>query len=112
MIPIPAQLNLRRGNRSPKFPPAHSDRVIAFFSTPALSGTNNLKPPSPGAPDKPILIDRYGSGPRPRIDANGTIDDAVLLRNIQFIQFLFPPTDAPKNVRIKWPMVHVPGGTS
>lgn len=45
-----------------------------------------LKPQSSGAPNSPIVIDRYGTGPRPRIDANGSIDDAVLLRNIQQIE--------------------------
>ena len=45
-----------------------------------------LKPQSSGAPNAPIVIDRYGDGPMPRIDANGSVDDAVLLRNVQEIE--------------------------
>lgn len=45
-----------------------------------------LKPLSSGAPNAPIVIDRYGDGPRPRIDANGAIEDAVLLLNVQQIE--------------------------
>jgi hypothetical protein len=45
-----------------------------------------LKLQSSGAPNAPILIDRYGDGPLPRIDANGSVDDAVLLRNVQQIE--------------------------
>lgn len=45
-----------------------------------------LRPHSSGAASAPIVIDRYGDGPRPRIDGEGTIDDVVLLRNIQQIE--------------------------
>lgn len=45
-----------------------------------------LKPQSSGAPDAPIVIDRYGDGPHPRLDGNGIIDDVVLLRNVQQIE--------------------------
>src|SRR6185312_10685567 len=45
-----------------------------------------LKPRSSGAPNAPIVIDRYGDGPMPRIDANGSVDDAVLFHNVQQIE--------------------------
>lgn len=39
-----------------------------------------------GAEGRPIVIDREGSGPRPRIDANGKFEDAILIRNQQWIE--------------------------
>ena len=45
-----------------------------------------LQPRTSGAPNAPIVFDHYGDGPRPRIDANGTIEDAVLIRNIEQIE--------------------------
>ena len=33
-----------------------------------------------------IAIDRYGGGSRPRIDGGGQVEDAVRLRNVQFIE--------------------------
>lgn len=41
---------------------------------------------SSGSEGAPILVDRYGSGPRPRIEGNGNSEDAVLLRNVQQIE--------------------------
>lgn len=45
-----------------------------------------LNPRSSGAANAPIVIDRYGEGPRPRIEPNGTTDDAILIRNVQQIE--------------------------
>jgi len=39
-----------------------------------------------GTAAAPIVIDRYGTGPRPRLEADGKIEDAVLLRNIRQIE--------------------------
>jgi hypothetical protein len=45
-----------------------------------------LAPHSSGSPGAPIVIDRYGEGPMPRIDAGDVSEDAVLLRNVQHIE--------------------------
>jgi hypothetical protein len=48
--------------------------------------TAQLKPSSSGADGRPIIIDRYGKGPEPKIDAAGKWEDAVLLYNVQQIE--------------------------
>jgi hypothetical protein len=45
-----------------------------------------LAPAGSGAEGAPIVIDRYGSGPRPRIDARGKVEDALRLYNVEFIE--------------------------
>ena len=45
-----------------------------------------LAPQSSGSDAAPIIIDRYGKGPRPRIDAEGQVEDAVRLYNVQNIE--------------------------
>ena len=45
-----------------------------------------LAPHSSGADRAPIVIDRYGEGALPRIDAAGAAEDAVLLRNVQHVE--------------------------
>lgn len=45
-----------------------------------------LAPPSSGVKDKPIIIDRYGRGARPRINGGGKVDDALRLYNVEFIE--------------------------
>jgi len=45
-----------------------------------------LAPRSSGAAAEPIVFNRYGDGPRPRLEGQGTIDDVVLLRNVQQIE--------------------------
>lgn len=45
-----------------------------------------LAPRSSGAEGAPIIIDRYGEGLKPRIDGDGSVDDAVRLYNIQFVE--------------------------
>jgi hypothetical protein len=45
-----------------------------------------LAPRSSGAEGKPIGIDRYGKGRRPRIDAAGQVEDALRLYNVQYIE--------------------------
>ncbi len=45
-----------------------------------------LAPRSSGSAAAPIVFDRYGEGPRPRLEGQGTIDDVVLLRNVQQIE--------------------------
>ena len=46
----------------------------------------SLRPAGSGAEGHPIVIDRYGDGARPRIDGDGSMEDAVLLRNVQQIE--------------------------
>jgi len=45
-----------------------------------------LRPRSSGSPEAPIVIDRYGDGALPRVDAGNIAEDAVLLRNLQHIE--------------------------
>jgi hypothetical protein len=45
-----------------------------------------LVPSASGSPASPIVISRYGKGPRPRIDAAGQAEDAVRLYNIEGIE--------------------------
>ena len=45
-----------------------------------------LVPKSSGAGGAPIVVDRYGSGPKPRIDGAGQVEDAVKLYNVQHIE--------------------------
>src|SRR3954449_10811317 len=44
-----------------------------------------LAPKTAGANGTPISIDRYGSGPKPKIDGGGQVEDAVRLYNVQNI---------------------------
>jgi hypothetical protein len=50
------------------------------------SWQEQLAPRSSGAHGAPILIDRYGKGPAPRIDGAGRFEDAVRLYNVQYIE--------------------------
>ncbi|HET8547773.1 MAG TPA: right-handed parallel beta-helix repeat-containing protein [Bryobacteraceae bacterium] len=45
-----------------------------------------LAPKSSGREGAPIIIDRYGKGPPPRIDAGGKVEDAVRLFNVEQIE--------------------------
>ncbi len=38
-----------------------------------------------GTADRPVVFEAYGSGPRPRIDAAGRFEDAVLISNAQHV---------------------------
>ncbi|MGH9613559.1 MAG: right-handed parallel beta-helix repeat-containing protein, partial [Bryobacteraceae bacterium] len=59
------------------------DRIL-FKSGSVFDG--QLAPKSSGAEGAPIVIDRYGKGPRPRIDGGGQVEDVVRLYNVQFIE--------------------------
>lgn len=48
--------------------------------------TGQLAPASSGTAQKPIVVDRYGNGPRPRIDGAGQVEDAVRLYNVEGIE--------------------------
>jgi hypothetical protein len=50
------------------------------------SWQEQLAPRSTGVDGAPILIDRYGKGPPPRIDGAGRFEDAVRLYNVQHIE--------------------------
>jgi hypothetical protein len=39
-----------------------------------------------GTEDAPIRVDRYGSGPLPRIDGNGYVENVVELVNVQYVE--------------------------
>lgn len=39
-----------------------------------------------GANSSPVVIDRYGDGPLPRIDADGRFEDAVKIYNSEFVE--------------------------
>jgi hypothetical protein len=45
-----------------------------------------LAPASSGTPAAPIVIGRYGKGPRPRIDGAGEAEDAVRLYNVECME--------------------------
>lgn len=59
------------------------DRIL-FKSGSSWNG--QLAPSSSGAGNAPVVIDRYGKGPRPRIDAAGQVEDALRLYNVQHIE--------------------------
>ncbi len=59
------------------------DRVL-FKSGSAWTG--QLAPRGSGSAGSPVVIDRYGQGALPRIDAGGRFDDAVRLYNAQFME--------------------------
>ena len=59
------------------------DRIL-FRSESVWRG--QLAPKSSGAERRPIVIDRYGRGGKPRIDGDGTVDDAVRLYNVQYVE--------------------------
>ena len=59
------------------------DRIL-FKSGSVWQG--QLAPASSGADGAPVVVDRYGNGPRPRIDGAGQVQDAVRLYNVQWIE--------------------------
>ena len=46
--------------------------------------TGQLKPKGSGKDGKPIIIDMYGVGSKPRIDGKGLYLDTVLLQNVEY----------------------------
>jgi Right handed beta helix region len=59
------------------------DRVL-FRSGAAWKG--ELVPRGSGREGAPIVLGRYGAGALPHIDADGQFEDAVRLKNVQFIE--------------------------
>ncbi|MFE9062214.1 right-handed parallel beta-helix repeat-containing protein [Streptomyces violaceusniger] len=61
------------------------------------SWKGQLWPKGSGEKNRPIVIDSYGSGPKPRIRGEGTVDDAVRLFNQEYweIRDLDVSNDAP-----------------
>ncbi len=59
------------------------DRIL-FKSGSKWQG--QLAPASSGRDGEPIIFDRYGAGPRPRIDAEGQVEDAIRLYNVQHVE--------------------------
>ncbi len=59
------------------------DRIL-FKSGSSWQG--QLAPSSSGRDGAPIVFDRYGGGPKPRIDGAGQVEDAVRLYNVQQIE--------------------------
>jgi hypothetical protein len=60
---------------------APGDRILLKAGS-AFSG--RLHPQGSGTPKNPIVIDKYGDGPNPRIDAGGKHHEALLLENQEF----------------------------
>ena len=60
-----------------------ADRVL-FKAGETWKG--QLAPKTAGTNGTPISIDRYGSGPKPKIDGDGQVEDAVRLYNVQNIE--------------------------
>jgi parallel beta-helix repeat protein len=50
------------------------------------SYTGQLKPQGSGAQGKPIIIDMYGDGNKPRIDGEGLVLDTLLLENVEYYE--------------------------
>ena len=50
--------------------------------------TGRLKPNGSGTLEAPIVIGMYGNGNRPRIDAEGQFDAAVLLHNVEYYKVM------------------------
>ena len=48
--------------------------------------TGQLAPKGSGEKVRPIIVDQYGEGPKPRIDAAGSYKEALLLRNQDYWQ--------------------------
>lgn len=48
--------------------------------------TGQLRVQAQGAPGRPILFRAYGEGPRPRLEAGGRFEDALLIRNAQHVE--------------------------
>jgi hypothetical protein len=59
------------------------DRIL-FKSGSAWKG--QLAPRGSGAEGAPIVFDRYGTGPRPRIDGDGQVEDVIRLYNVQQVE--------------------------
>ena len=59
------------------------DRVLLKSGS---AWVGQLVPKGSGAEGTPVLIDRYGDGAMPRIDAAGKFADAIRLYNIEFIE--------------------------
>src|SRR5512143_3832204 len=71
---------LARVNSSDFLP---GDRIL-FKSGSTWKG--QLAPRSSGAEGAPVGFDRYGTGPKPRIDGDGQVEDTIRLRNVQQIE--------------------------
>lgn len=59
---------------------APGDRILFKAGT---TYTGRLKPKGSGTKDKPMIVDTYGQGPKPRIDGDGILD-TILLENIEY----------------------------
>ncbi len=42
--------------------------------------------PSSGSANSPIMVDRYGKGPLPRIDGNGAVENVLCLQNVEQVE--------------------------
>ncbi|MEK3683292.1 S-layer homology domain-containing protein [Paenibacillus sp. FSL R10-2736] len=58
------------------------DRIL--LKSGSIWNNQTLAPQGSGSAGKPIIIDRYGSGDKPKIKANGQHADAITLSNQQF----------------------------
>lgn len=62
---------------------APGDKILFRGGT---SYTGQLKPNGSGKSGSPIIIDKFGQGPRPRIDGQGAVLDTLLLENVEYWQ--------------------------
>ncbi|MHC4719614.1 MAG: hypothetical protein ACYSYT_03960, partial [Planctomycetota bacterium] len=62
---------------------APGDKILFKAGT---SYTGQLKPRGSGKSGSPIIIDKFGQGPRPRIDGQGAVLDTLLLENVEYWQ--------------------------
>ncbi|MHC4508142.1 MAG: right-handed parallel beta-helix repeat-containing protein [Planctomycetota bacterium] len=80
LSPTQAWASLDRVNQSDF---AAGDRILLKRGT---RYTGQLRPGSSGREGRPIVISSYGLGALPRIDGNGVFLDAVLIRNIEYVE--------------------------
>jgi hypothetical protein len=82
LTPAEAWRSLERVNRQ-TFKPGDAIRFRA-----GTNYTGQLKPQGSGqlihGKPTPIVVEKYGDGPRPRIDGEGRVLDAVLFRNVEY----------------------------
>ena len=48
--------------------------------------TGQLTLANSGTAAAPIVVDRYGNGPLPRVDGNGAVEDVVRLYNVEYVE--------------------------
>lgn len=77
------------------------DKILIKAGT-SYRGQLNLK--GSGTQDQPIIVDMYGDGDKPLIEAEGNFSEALLLKNVEFweVQNLELTNDGPYREENRW----------